>query len=309
MEDNFLNLPDNFRQDVLEKIFKAVDHSESLTLISPPGMGKTLLLQLISKKIKDAIYLDLNANFEAKTYVERVIILDHAENLTKPGYEKQSLYFKSIRESDRNRTSFIFAISGDVVLAGPLKTVMLENVIYLEPLNSADAMAFLQKMENLYKGKLTPAQKEEILSLSGRVPRIIKRLCKLFMDKIDAATDLKLQSDLEEIDIFLKNNPQMKWDIPLLVKKTAGQERVNQVESKEALSKQEFLLAKLLIENKGKMVTREEMIEAVWKSKMYDVNEHALDQMLHRLRKKMENATPKCKLITYRGRGCKLEVI
>jgi len=291
----------------LEKIFKAVDHSESLTLISPPGMGKTLLLQLISKKIKDAIYLDLNANFEAKTYVERVIILDHAENLTKPGYEKQSLYFKSIRESDRNRTSFIFAISGDVVLAGPLKTVMLENVIYLEPLNSADAMAFLQKMENLYKGKLTPAQKEEILSLSGRVPRIIKRLCKLFMDKIDAATDLKLQSDLEEIDIFLKNNPQMKWDIPLLVKKTAGQERVNQVEFKEALSKQEFLLGKLLIENKGKMVTREEMIEAVWKSKMYDVNEHALDQMLHRLRKKMENATPKCKLITYRGRGCKLE--
>ena len=186
---------------------------------------------------------------------------------------------------------------------------MLENVIYLEPLNSADAMAFLQKMENLYKGKLTPAQKEEILSLSGRVPRIIKRLCKLFMDKIDAATDLKLQSDLEEIDIFLKNNPQMKWDIPLLVKKTAGQERVNQVEFKEALSKQEFLLGKLLIENKGKMVTREEMIEAVWKSKMYDVNEHALDQMLHRLRKKMENATPKCKLITYRGRGCKLEVI
>lgn len=48
------------------------------------------------------------------------------------------------------------------------------------------------------------------------------------------------------------------------------------------------------------------MIEAVWENEQYDVNEHALDQMLHRLRKKLSGSTPKCKLEVYRGRGVKL---
>ena len=306
----FLDFPDNFQSEIFAKIFKSIDRSESVTIIAPPGTGKTLLLQLLSQKRPDAIYLDLNGDWERNIWAQdkSVIILDHAENLTLPDFDKQSLYFKAIREAKRDRVAFVFAISGDVAPAGPLKTVMLENLIHMEPLNKRDATVFLARTEKLYKEKLTPAQKQKILALSGGVPRIIKRLCKLFLDNIDPAIDLKLQSDLDEINKFLQTNPQIKWNIPLLSNSPDNEEVIGKIRFNESLSRQEYELAKLLIERESKLVTREEMIEVVWKSKMYEVNEHALDQMLHRLRKKLDKATPKGKLITYRGRGCKLEV-
>lgn len=300
-----MDLPNDFRQDVFEKILKAVDRHESVTLLSPPGMGKTLMLQLLAKKLTDSLYIDLNSSWEKNIPTDKslTIILDHAEGLC------EQLYFKSVRESARNKINYVFAISGNTLPIGPLGSVILENIIYLEPLNITDAKVFLEKSEKLYKGKLTPAQRQMILTLSGRVPRLIKRLCKLFLDNLDPATDLKLHNDLKEIATFLQNNPQLKWTIPLLSPSSTAQEKIGEIEFKENLSKQEYLLAKLLIESKDKIVTREEMIEAVWKSKMYDVNEHALDQMLHRLRAKLATAAPKCNLITYRGRGCKLEII
>ena len=65
---------------------------------------------------------------------------------------------------------------------------------------------------------------------------------------------------------------------------------------------------KKLIENKGELIDRETMIKAVWPKNLYETSEHALDQMIHRLRKKMESATPKCALLTFRGRGAKIEI-
>lgn len=305
METDFLDLPNNFRQEIFDKILKAVNRHESVTVLAPPGMGKTLTMQLLAKRLPNVLYIDLNSLWQKNVPTDKplTIIIDHAENFT------DQLYFKSVRESARNKINFVFAVSGSILPTGPLEPIILENIIYLEPLNSADAKVFLNKTLELYSGKLSSQQIKKVLELAGGVPRLIKRLCKLFLDNLDPTTDLKLQNDLKEINKFWQNNPQLKWNIPLLSPAAASQEKISEIEFKENLSKQEFLLAKLLIENKGKMVIRETMIEAVWQSKMYDVNEHALDQMLHRLRAKLSNSTPKCKLTTYRGRGCKLEIV
>ncbi|MEK7127231.1 MAG: helix-turn-helix domain-containing protein [Patescibacteria group bacterium] len=292
METDFLDLPNNFRQDVFEKILKAVNRHESVTLVAPPGMGKTLTMQLLVKRLVNCLYIDLNSLWEKNIPTDKplTIILDHAENFS------DQLYFKSVRESGRDKINFVFAVSGSILPTGPLDPVIMENIIYLEPLNTRDARIFLEKCEQLFRGKLTSKQKQEIFILSGGVPRLIKRLVKLFIDGLDPTTDLKFQNDLGEINKFYGRT-------------ATTDETVGKIQFKDTLSKQEYLLAKLLIENKDKMVTREAMIEAVWQSKMYDVNEHALDQMLHRLRKKLATATPKCNLISFRGRGCKLEIV
>lgn len=210
-------------------------------------------------------------------------------------FNTDRLYFKSIRESARDKITFVFAISGKQIPVGPLEPVLLENIINLEPLNSQDAKIFLEKCEHLFQGKLTPAQKQKILDLGDGVPRLVKRLCKLFLDNLDPATDLKFQKDLQEVNNFFGKNP-------------GSTETIGKIQFSEALSKQEYLLAKLLTDRQNQLVTREEMIEAIWKNKQYDVNDHALDQMLHRLRKKLASASPKCELGVYRGRGVKLSV-
>lgn len=302
MDNSFLDFPDNFREEIFTKIQKVIAHHGSVTILAPPGMGKTLTLQLLTKRLPNNLYIDLNSQWEKNISTDKplTIILDHAENFP------DQLYFKSVREAARDKITFAFAISGSTIPSGPLESVLLENIIYLEPLTARDAKVFLEKTEELYQEKLSVDQKQKILELSGGVPRLIKRLCKLFMEGLDPKTDLKLQKDVEEIAKFLRNNSNVKWTVPMLDNATTLGETVNNVQFSETLSKQEHFLAKLLIEKAGQLVTREEMIEAVWKNKKYEVNEHALDQMLHRLRSKLSSATPKCTLTTYRGRGCKL---
>lgn len=196
---DFLDLPETFRQDVFTKIIAAIDRHESITLLSPPGMGKTLTLQLLSKRLANSLYIDLNSPWEKNIDISKpqVIILDHAENIS------DQFYFKSVRESARDKISFIFAVSGHKVPDGPLHSVCLENIFVLNPLNETDANLFIERCQQLFKIKLTPKEKAEILRLAGGIPRVIKRLCKLFNDKIDPATDPKLQNDIKEIQDFL----------------------------------------------------------------------------------------------------------
>lgn len=287
--EDFLDFPDSFRREIINKILKAAGRYQSVTLLAPPGMGKTLTLQLLAKRLPNSLYIDLNSQWEKNIPMDKplVIILDHAENFP------DQLYFKSVREAARDKITFIFAISGNTIPTGPLEPVLLENIISLGPLNAQDTKIFQEKCEQLFQGQLAPKQKQEILTLSSGVPRLIKRLTKLFIDNLEPATDLKFQKDLQEVNKYFG-------------KDVASQETIGKVQFVETLSKQEHLLAKLLIEKTGQLVTREEMIEAVWKNNKYEVNEHALDQMLHRLRTKLASSSPKCNLITFRGRGCKL---
>ena len=74
----------------------------------------------------------------------------------------------------------------------------------------------------------------------------------------------------------------------------------------ELLSAQEYRLVKFFVENAGRVVERDELIEAVWPQTqvLEAISDEAIDQMIFRVRKKIEKEpnTPK-HLITVKGRG------
>lgn len=251
------------------------------------------------------------------------IIIDHADRFIENDSLRLFSNIRAIRESSRPKTGIIALSNGnlakysDLGALTPIRSLLFENLIPVPLLNHEDAVISLDNWSTYYQCNLSSITRRNILKVCSGFPRFIKRLTKLAADGIDLAKvienprqDYKLQVDLENLMDFNNGNPENSYKIPLLIKldKLTNNtvDRIGSIKFINLLSKQELLLAKLLIENKGKMVTREAMIEAVWQSKMYDVNEHALDQMLHRLRQKLATTTPKCKLVVFRGRGVKL---
>ncbi len=76
----------------------------------------------------------------------------------------------------------------------------------------------------------------------------------------------------------------------------------------DLLSKQEFRLLRFFVENPGRIIGREEIINAVWEDlqSKEGVTDQALDQLIFRLRKKIEeNPNNPVHIQTIKGRGLK----
>ena len=312
---NQLDLPENFQEEFLKTIFKVISRAESGLIIAPAGMGKTLILDLLEHKLQDKTVLRIDLsdpNWPNLTNSSNslVIIGDNAEALTKELVQK----LKSLREKNRAQTSIILAAERNILANdafsenSSLRSILMENILYLPPLSESDSKAFAQAIAKQAHASLTVKQLDQIAKQSGGAPRIIKRLIKLTLSGENPATDSKLAFDLETIVKFIDNNPEYKFTSPLTSLKTPTslKDSVGEISFQKSLTKQEFALAKALIEAKGELVDREDMIKAIWPKNLYETSEHALDQMIHRLKKKLESASPKCELITLRGRGAKL---
>ncbi|HLF24826.1 MAG TPA: FHA domain-containing protein [Anaerolineae bacterium] len=76
-----------------------------------------------------------------------------------------------------------------------------------------------------------------------------------------------------------------------------------------ALSLAQFRLIELLYERKGKVVTRDEVIQAVWPdSDESGITEQAIDALMRRLRDRLAEADPEHEyIVTVRGHGFRLE--
>ena len=74
----------------------------------------------------------------------------------------------------------------------------------------------------------------------------------------------------------------------------------------DKLTSLEYKLLKFLIENKGKVLQKEEIINTVWQEgkTTLGVTDQALDQLIFRLRKKIEeNPNNPTHIQTIKGRG------
>ena len=86
----------------------------------------------------------------------------------------------------------------------------------------------------------------------------------------------------------------------------AGEILKGNVVLSDKLTSLEYRLLKFLIENKGRVIEKEEIINAVWHEAKttLGVTDQALDQLVFRLRKKIENEPNKPEnIITIKGRG------
>jgi DNA-binding response OmpR family regulator len=74
------------------------------------------------------------------------------------------------------------------------------------------------------------------------------------------------------------------------------------------LSPAQFVLLSLLMEVEGDVVTREEVIEAVWPDAVGGVTDQALDALVYRLRERLTELDPDYNyVVTVRGHGFRYE--
>ena len=114
----------------------------------------------------------------------------------------------------------------------------------------------------------------------------------LFEEFIKKQTENLLKESGEKI-LFDKNTMELKKGEIIL---------------SDQLTSSEFKLLKFFIENEEKVLTRDDVINAVWKdlSSTAGVSEQALDQLIFRLRKKIEeNPNSPGHIQTIKGRGFK----
>lgn len=270
------------------------------------------------------LYIDQLTSLRETNPNHLVIILDHADHLIDSGLSTLFPAIRSLRESTRPWTCLL-ALSDQNLTAThnlgaltPIRPLLLENLLIVPALSDSDANSQLDIWSSYYEIKLKIPDREEIIRNSGGIPRLIKRLVKLAADDLslisiirDPASDQKLELDLEKISSFNNANPEFQYKIPLLDNlekiSAADFDQVGKIQFTTRLSRQEYALANFLIAKAGNFVSREEMVTAIWPKNLYETSEHALDQMIHRLRQKMQTTTPKCTLTTYRGRGVRLE--
>lgn len=339
-----LELPNNFREDFLKRLFQVVKSAESGMIIGPAGIGKTLTLELLEEKAIQKLYLPngeitcVHLNLQSVSAEEiankftsldlspaskLLIIADNAEALESEKGRSLIQRLKDIREQYRPQTTILLAAERNVLGTeafsenSSLRSILMENILYISPLNEIESKSFAQAIAKQMSFKLSEKLLKKLVESSGGAPRIIKRLVKLaqtdekhLLEILEnPSLDQKLSFDLESLAIFTHSNPNYSFNSPLLSTlrpKTETKDKIAGVQFSTTLTKQEFALAKTLIENKGELIGREEMIKAIWPTNLYETSEHALDQMIHRLKKKLESATPKCTLVTYRGRGAKI---
>lgn len=249
-----------------------------------------------------------------------VIIIDHIEEINFPEFKSFYTNLNQIYRRYEPKISLIFIspyelkTENDLVNFGPLSRVILQNALITPPFNKKDAFWFIKERENQVGGVLSQEDKKMIFDLSGGFPRTIKRLLESVVRGINLKDlgenpilDLPLSIHLSELTKYLDILP----DIPILktyMGDSSFRENSMGTEFAGRLTKNEESLFKYFASRRGKLIPRDEGIEHLWGGEALDVSDHAYDQIVLRLRKKLQTSTPKMTIETVRGRGHVLKI-
>lgn len=92
-----------------------------------------------------------------------------------------------------------------------------------------------------------------------------------------------------------------------LAKETQGEMSAEKTLLMDQLTGNEYKALKFLLEHQGQICQREDLSQVIWgKDASLEITNHAVDQLLHRLRKKLSLAQSPLILKTIRGRGHRL---
>ena len=111
---------------------------------------------------------------------------------------------------------------------------------------------------------------------------------------------------------FITSVVQKELDSPLVYDETTNTIKRGATTISDNLTGAEFRLLRLLLQNKERVIERDEIVAAVWQenASTLGVSEQAIDQLVFRLRKKIEADPNQPQLIqTIKGRGIKLQSI
>lgn len=333
---NLLELPDFTENNIYKSLLLSFEKIQGKTLDthiipSDPAM--------LFQSLKDSI--DSIAN-EQKTTL--VLLLDHFDEYQNHLSRSFFQMLRTLKSLAKYRFSVVFATRRDLKdLVDPEITkefydFFIDNAVYLKLYDAEACIFLLSQVENVLEQKLSPESKTTLLKLTGGHTKLLKVCTEIVLqEKITPTIGNLLQKSivkaaLYELWLFLtpqeqqsliKNEENVLLTIPLFaafVKEIAGQTKEEHLSFNEdtkeitkgttiisdLLSPQEFRLLKFLLENKDRIIEREEIISAAWKDTKATagVTDQAIDQLIFRLRHKIEdNPNNPIHLQTVKGRG------
>lgn len=189
---------------------------------------------------------------------------------------------------------------------GKLTRLSIEAVLSEEEdSNLSNLLLSKNKIKTLFQEiwkSLNPSEQKYLTSLNPE-------LKSDYLEKVNLISNDKLTIPLFEI--YLKNESEIlsKNSNKKITYDSSTQEiKRGELVLSDSLTSSEYKLLLFLVENEGKILGRDEIINAVWKdlSSTAGVSEQALDQLIFRLRKKIEdNPNSPKQLATIKGRGFK----
>jgi len=184
-------------------------------------------------------------------------------------------------------------------------------------------------------GKLTRLAMEIVLTTEGEkkedlagfliTQKTIQGCLREIWSSLNPSEQLEIKNNkdfsdyLQKIDLVKNNNITIpllrdyaretfaKEPQKIIFNQNSAEILIGSTNLSEKLTALEHGLLMFLIENKEKVLSRDEIINAVWQTKVTDgVSDQALDQLISRIRKKIEvNPNNPTHLLTIKGRGLK----
>jgi DNA-binding winged helix-turn-helix (wHTH) protein len=192
---------------------------------------------------------------------------------------------------------------------GKLTILILEELISLTqiPKDSNQLVSYLLSKRPIRSAlfsiwnSLNPSEQQYFID-KKQEPIFLERIGLCF----DGKTTILIFDEFVKQEIY--KNIKLKKE-SIVFQKNSNEIKIGNNIISDKLTSSEFKLLKKLVENKDKILTKDEIINAVWgdKTTTLGVTDQALDQLIFRLRKKIETNPNKPEyIITVKGRGFKL---
>lgn len=245
-----------------------------------------------------------------------IVVFDHFDKLNQP---ELSVFFSNLARLHRiygPNLLFIFIINHSFENTENAKNfeqfsrIVNQKIIKVNPLDKRDSVWFIGEVAKNLNLKLTENQIHSIYEVSGGFPRLMKRLVETVRqgEKLEEiVNDPTLSNVLKTCLDELAQNSDLADRIPLLQKYLekirigSGEDVVGEFVFPSRLTKLEEKL--LLFFQKNKIIRREDGINMLWGENALEISEHAYDQLVLRLRKKLKSSKPRAEIETIRGRG------
>lgn len=246
--------------------------------------------------------VDVNKNFEE--LVNITSILTENRIFVPPLTENDFYWFLEEQQKYLNKT---------------LSKKEVDNIFRLSGGYMATAKRIIEALKDGEDIKSITASPEKISSISYHFQTLLKDLVEE-KETLNNLVNNKISTKDEANMKYLKRsyilNNEAEFIIPLLKTFLINtnskilinpQEMINdRIMVNAKLTASEFKVLKYLCNKLEKFCDRDEIVENVWGDKSFKgISDHALDQIIYRLRKKIENTDPQLKIETIWGRGHK----
>lgn len=223
--------------------------------------------------------------------------------LDKPGLEFRLSYLEKItgQKIVKNMVDKIISVTGghgrltrlaeEIIIAENIKKITQEELCKILLSKKAVEQALIEIWNSL-----TP--NEQQILVNGEKDD--------YLQKVGLLQDGKITIPL--LEVFIKNKEKTTQDIKFYFDESTKEIKKGEQIISDKLTSLEFKLLKFLIENKNRVIERDELINSVWTKTQSTagVTDQAVDQLVSRLRKKIEEEPNNpCYLQTIKGRGIK----